>query len=55
VQYSPGVPRGTVSPVSGSTIFDSTCGSTRPTVLTRRPTGSVVLVCVETGEVSVIP
>ena len=36
MQSSPGTPRGTTRPVSGSTIFTSTCGCTRPTVETRR-------------------
>ena len=43
------------SPVSGSTTFTSTCGPTRPTVPTRRSSGSSARVWVETGEVSVMP
>ena len=50
-----GSPRGTVSPVSGSTIFTSRCGPTRPTVDTRRSSESSTRVWVDTGEVSVMP
>ena len=52
---SPGVPRGTVAPVSGSTILTSTCGCTRPTVVTRLSTSSSTAVWVESGAVSVMP
>jgi hypothetical protein len=55
VHCSPGVPRGTTAPVSGSTTLISTCGCARPTVPTRFSSGSSAAVCVETGEVSVIP
>ena len=37
---SPGVPRGTVRPVSGSMTLTSRCGPTRPTVDTRRSSES---------------
>ena len=52
---SPGVPRGTILPVTGSTIFISTCGCTRPAVVTCSSGDSSEAVCVETGEVSVMP
>ena len=52
---SPGVPRGTVAPVAGSTILTSTCGCARPTVAIRLSTGSSTAVCVESGPVSVMP
>ena len=55
MQNSPGIPRGTVSPVSGSTTFTSTCGWTMPTVDTRRSRSSSRVVWVETGDVSVMP
>ena len=55
VQNSPGSPRGTTRPVSGSTTFTSTCGCTAPTVDTRRSRSSSGRVCVDTGEVSVMP
>ena len=52
---SPGVPRGTVSPVTGSRIFTSTCGCTVPTVATRRANGVSVELWQLTGLVSVMP
>ena len=52
---SPVSPRATVSPVSGSITFTSTCGITRPTVSVRRSRSSSARVIVDTGEVSVIP
>ena len=55
VQNSPGCPRGTTRPVSGSTTFTSTCGCTVPTVDTRRSRSSSGRVWVDTGEVSVMP
>ena len=55
MQNSPGTPRGTVVPDSGSTILISTCGCTRPTVDTRRSSESSARVWVEIGEVSVMP
>lgn len=55
VHSSPGVPRGTVSPVAGSTIFTSVCGCTRPTVETRRSSSSSYRVWADTGDVSVMP
>jgi hypothetical protein len=55
VDSSPGSPRSTTFPLSGSTIFTSTCGPTRPTVPTRRSSASSVRVWVETGDVSVMP
>ena len=55
MQNSPASPRGSVSPVPGSTIFTSRCGLTRPTVPTLRSSESSVRVWVETGEVSVMP
>ena len=55
MQNSPGSPHGTTSPVSGSTTFTSMCGPGRPTVETRRSSESSARVCVDTGEVSVMP
>ena len=55
MHISPVAPRGTASPDSGSTIFTSTCGCTRPTVATRRSMSSSAVVCADTGDVSVIP
>ena len=55
MQNSPGSPRGTTSRVTGSTIWISRCGPTRPTVPTFFSNGSRGEVCVDTGEVSVIP
>jgi hypothetical protein len=55
VHSSPATPRGTVSPVSGSTTLLSRCGCVRPTVDTRRSSESSALVWVDTGEVSVMP
>jgi hypothetical protein len=50
-----GVPRGTTAPVSGSTTLISTCGCMRPMVPTRFSSGSSGAVCVDTGDVSVMP
>ena len=55
MQNSPGSPTGTGSPESGSVTLISTCGCTLPTVDTRRSSESSAPVCVDTGEVSVIP
>lgn len=44
-----------VRPVTGSTIFTSTWGMTRPTVWVRASSESSTRVIVDTGEVSVIP
>ena len=52
---SPASPRGSVTPVTGSTTLTSTCGCTVPTVDTRRSRSSSRLVCVDTGDVSVMP
>lgn len=52
---SPAVPRGTVSPMEGSTILTSTGGRTRPTVSTQRSNESSARVWKLTGEVSVMP
>ena len=54
VQSSPAVSGGTMWPLL-STIFTSTCGWARPTVPTRRSSGSSAEVCVLTGLVSVMP
>ena len=55
VQNSPGSLSPTVSPVSGSMILISMWGRTRPTVPTFLSSGSSGEVCVDTGEVSVMP
>jgi hypothetical protein len=55
VHISPGWLRGSVRPLSGSMTLTSTCGIARPTVDTRRSMESSTLVCVDTGDVSVIP
>ena len=52
---SPVAPRGTTSPVTGSTIFVSTCGMVRPTVWVRTSRESSRRVMVDTGAVSVMP
>ena len=50
MQNSPGVPRGTVSPDSGSITFTSTCGCTVPTVDTfTLPTASTSLTVAPTA------
>ena len=55
VQNSPGTPRDTILPISGSMTLTSTCGWTQPTVVTRFSRASSVFDWQETGEVSVIP
>ena len=50
-----GIMAGSPCPVEGSTTLISTCGCTRPTVPTCFSRGSSVVVCVVTGDVSVIP
>ena len=52
---SPESPRRTGRLVPASTTLTSTCGPARPTVDTRRFSGSSNRVCVATGEVSVMP
>ena len=54
VHNSPFSPTATVCPAP-STIFTSRWGWIRPTVDTRRSSGSVVSLWKDTGEVSVMP
>ena len=55
VQNSPGSPRSTVSPVSGSTILISTWGWARPMEAVRLSRSSSIRVWQDTGDVSVMP
>ena len=55
MQNSPVSPRSSVSPVVESATRISTCGCARPTVAVRWCSESSGNVCVDTGEVSVMP